>query len=278
MKPFFTVAVACCVFNLNANAQSWTAASPNIYFNGGNVGIGTNAPADLLTLNTGAARKGITIIGDGDISAYSDFQMGAANITGIPTGAPVGWVISYRKDGYFSNNTHGLSSLEFYCNLKSGGYVAPMSFKSNGDIILASTVNTLLSGNVGIGTTKPDSKLTVNGGIHAKSVVVDINIPVPDYVFDHKYILPSLADVEVFVEKNHHLPEVPSAAEIKKNGLDVGEMNALLLKKVEELTLYMIEKDQQIKVLQQQNGVLEQRQAQINELKKQVEELIKAKK
>lgn len=101
-------------------------------------------------------------------------------------------------------------------------------------------------GNVGIGTSFPDSKLSVNGSIHAKEVKVDNNFPVPDYVFETNYPIASLKKVNAFITKNKHLPDVPSASEIKKNGMDLGEMNLRLLKKVEELTLYLIEKDKQL--------------------------------
>ncbi len=130
---------------------------------------------------------------------------------------------------------------------------------------------------MGIGTTTPDQKLTVNGTMHSKAVVVDNSI-FPDYVFNKTYALRPLSAVKTYIDLNHHLPEMPSATEVAKNGQNLGEINALLLKKVEELTLYMIEKDKQVKALEQQKEILQQQQAQINQLKKQVEELIKAKK
>jgi hypothetical protein len=95
--------------------------------------------------------------------------------------------------------------------------------------------------NVGIGTTTPDTKLTVNGNIHAKEVKIDLSIPAPDYVFANDYKLRSLKEVEDYINKNNHLPEIQSARELEKNGLMLAEMNMNLLKKVEELTLYMIE-------------------------------------
>jgi len=116
---------------------------------------------------------------------------------------------------------------------------------NQGLIFYASSYN-FSTGNVGIGTATPDQLLTVNGTVHAKSVVVDLTI-VPDYVFKPTYKLPSLDYVKNYVEKNSHLPEVPSEAEIKKNGLNVGEMNAILLKKVEELTLYVLELNKTVK-------------------------------
>lgn len=103
------------------------------------------------------------------------------------------------------------------------------------------------SGNVGIGTSNPQAKLAVEGNILAKEVKVKTNISVPDYVFEPDYELSTLAEIEAFVKEHRHLPEIPSAADIKQDGLDLAEMNLLLLKKVEELTLHLIEKEKEIR-------------------------------
>ncbi|WP_103867614.1 tail fiber protein, partial [Aquimarina sp. I32.4] len=75
------------------------------------------------------------------------------------------------------------------------------------------------NGNVGIGTTSPDMKLTVNGNIHAKEVKIDLNIPAPDYVFKEDYKLRSIEEVANFIKENSHLPEIPSAKEFEQNGV-----------------------------------------------------------
>lgn len=106
-----------------------------------------------------------------------------------------------------------------------------------------------VSGNVGIGTANPNQKLTVNGTIYGKEVKVDLNVPGPDYVFLNTYSLRSLAEVEDYIKTNQHLPEVPSAAQMEKEGINVSEMNMLLLKKVEELTLYVIDLQKQVSEL-----------------------------
>ncbi len=130
------------------------------------------------------------------------------------------------------------------------------------------------TGNVGIGTTHPDQMLTVNGTIHSTQVIVDTNVPFPDYVFDKTYDLPTITSVKTYIDKNHHLPQMPSAAEVVKNGQNVGEMNMLLLKKVEELTLYLIKKDEEDK---EKDARLRLQQEQINRLNKRVDNLIKKK-
>lgn len=98
------------------------------------------------------------------------------------------------------------------------------------------------SGSVGIGTTDTHGfRLAVAGKAIAEEIVVQLKGNWPDYVFDEQYKLPSLQEVEQFIKAHRHLPDVPSAGEIRQDGLNLGEMNAILLKKLEELTLYVIE-------------------------------------
>ena len=96
-------------------------------------------------------------------------------------------------------------------------------------------------GNVGIGT-EPISEfqLAVSGGIKAKEIEVSLD-GWPDFVFDSDYDLLPLVQVEAFIRKRGHLPDVPSQSELDSRGVNLGEMQATLMRKVEELTLYVIE-------------------------------------
>jgi hypothetical protein len=75
-----------------------------------------------------------------------------------------------------------------------------------------------------------------------------------DFVFEPDYQLPSLQDLETYIKINKHLPDVPSASEVAKEGLDLGEMNKILLQKIEELTLHVIELEKKINVLQKKDS------------------------
>jgi hypothetical protein len=107
-------------------------------------------------------------------------------------------------------------------------------------------------GKVGIGTATPQAKLAVNGDIYAQRVKVTQS-GWPDYVFEDDYKMPPLTEIASYVKEHKHLPDIPAAAEVEKEGLDLGEMNKRLLQKIEELTLYLIEQDKRIRQLEAGN-------------------------
>lgn len=114
------------------------------------------------------------------------------------------------------------------------------------------------AGNIGIGTLQPGSfKLAVEGKIGAREIQVTLANPFPDYVFGSNYKLRSLSSLENYINENKHLPNVPSAAEVEKNGgIELGQMNTKLLEKVEELTLYIIEINKKVEKLEKENEAL----------------------
>ncbi|RKR83749.1 hypothetical protein BDD43_3963 [Mucilaginibacter gracilis] len=233
------ILIAALVINATLARAQWTTASTagNYSLPTGNAGIGTTAPATKLH---------VLVYNDG-LNITTGLQNQSSNQNG-GTAVGIGFLNeccgSWWKAAivHERTNAYGVGSLKF---LVSGTTDAST-------VSLADTKMTILpSGNVGIGTTGPDQKLTVNGTIHSTQVKVDLNMPAPDYVFNTDYNLINLNELKNYVAKYHHLPEIPSAAQMAKNGIDLGDMNTILLKKVEELTLYLIEKEQQIKEIKE---------------------------
>lgn len=115
------------------------------------------------------------------------------------------------------------------------------------------------AGNVGIGTSNPTQMLSVKGTVVATKVKVSSvtnSIDWPDYVFDKQYNLPTLEEIEKYIKQNNHLPEVPSAKDVQKNGIDLGDTQALLLKKIEELTLIVIDLNKKVEKLSKEKDLL----------------------
>lgn len=113
---------------------------------------------------------------------------------------------------------------------------------------------TYMGGNVAVGDPLENKNLHVYGNIYSQEVKVQLQIPAPDYVFEPGYQLMKLPELQKYLDKNKHLPEIPSAKEMEKEGVKLSEMNMLLLKKVEELTLYMLEQQKEIDALKKVVG------------------------
>jgi len=204
----------------------------------GNLGIGNTNPGALLSVGSTSTRGTVAIYGGTDVPAIS--------LTDVRPSTPYSYT--------FYNGVSGSGNLDI--------------FDQNA---VAYRFSITSSGNVGIGTTTPDTKLAVNGTIHAKEVKVDLT-GWPDYVFKPKYNLPSLTSLKTYIDQNQHLPDMPSEAEVEKNGINLGEIVKLQTKKIEELTLYLIEKEKQ---LAEQNKKLDGQQTINHSLQKQINQLAK---
>ncbi len=107
------------------------------------------------------------------------------------------------------------------------------------------------TGKVGINVYNPQHALEVNGTVRAKEIKIE-STNWPDYVFAPEYQLPTLEEVSNHIKENKHLPGIPSAKEVEESGVNLGELNAKLLQKIEELTLYVIDLKKEINELKQQ--------------------------
>jgi len=126
---------------------------------------------------------------------------------------------------------------------------------------------------IAIGTSNPQGyKLAVNGTAIFTKVKVKTAGTWPDYVFQKGYRLPDLKELEAYLVKYRHLPGIASEAEVKQDGIDLGDDQAALLKKVEELTLYLIDQN---KALTQQNQQLSEQKARLDQQQQEIEALKK---
>lgn len=217
--------VAVALYGAEMNSRLFGQTSPwvngaadAIYYNLGNVGIGTTSPGAPLHLvgSSGSFYRGV----------------GALVVGRSAAGGAAGHV--------FEESTGNATLLSQYANTFS-----IWRHSGTGPFLLADQKFSIdPNGNVGIGTAAPQYKLAVNGTIGAKEVIVTTT-GWADYVLQPSYRLAPLSEVNTYIQAHHHLPDIPSAAEVKEKGVSVGEMQSKLLAKVEELTLHMIQQDKE---------------------------------
>ena len=256
----------------------------------GNVGLGTTSPYHLLDLGDTQGRKlamyqtrgaenfygfgisfhslefhaasesteppGMVLRSEGRVGIGTTDPASTLEVqgTGVRVSAPVPY-----------DDNHGLISFEdvggggLTLNSHTGGTWADMTFKTNG----AERMVLTSFGQLGINATQADipsdAMLAVGGKVYCEEVEVMLSSDWPDYVFETDYCLPSLGAVEAAIERQGHLPGVPSADEVAEEGLALGEMQSVLLRKVEEMTLYLIDMNHRMEDLQAQNDDLRER-------------------
>ena len=197
----------------------------------GNVGIGTNSPTAKLDIGKSNLENAFSVGSSNDGGRiYTSYESGKGTLNFVEHDDP--FVLSFTQAG---TNT-------------------------NEKIIFD-------QGNFGIGTTTMGShKLAVEGSIGAREIKVEAN-GWSDFVFENTYQLPSLKEVENHIQQKGHLKDIPSAKEVKENGIFLGEMDAKLLQKIEELTLYTIAQEKKILSLEKQNSTIQNLEKEIEILK-----------
>ena len=226
-------------------------AQTNTFPVSGKVGIGTTSPRTLLSvyLEAGDAEYPTTT-GEGNVvqtlSAYNNgFEIG--NSRSINDRKV--WLLARHN----SVSTYGkyYSSLHLQPDVGDKSQYRGVGIGYPASTAIPTGTHLAVNGSVGIGTINPGTwKLAVNGNIRAKEIKVETGWS--DFVFEGGYDLPTLEEVEQHIKEKGHLKDIPSAKEVKENGVFLGEMDSKLLQKIEELTLYVIELNKKIEKQQQE--------------------------
>jgi hypothetical protein len=218
---------------------------------GGNVGIGTTNPVTPLQV-VGPITTGTSVGSTSGVDyLYGLYGSGKLFVVGSQYSSGASFLAYGVKakpgaSGYLSSTGIATGRSVFEANM---GYLAfltgPLQTSTDGGAVgILERMRIDSVGNVGIGTTNPTQKLSVNGTVRAKEVIVDSGWS--DYVFDESYELKALSETEAFIKAEKHLPDMPSARDVAEHGVSVGEMQAKLLAKIEELTLHVIEQQKQL--------------------------------
>jgi hypothetical protein len=228
------------------NGSSAPAAS---FLQNGNVGIGTTAPSTKFHTNGTLRFQGLSNNNVLDRLLVTDANGNVSYRDVSSVAGSAGW-------SYEGNTVSALKKLgtvdPFDLPIITNN-VERMRVLSDGTVIVGATTRPSLAGT--------GTLLAVNGQVFAAKVKVAVQGGWADYVFDDNYKLRPIKELESFIQRYHHLPEVPTTADVSREGVDVGDTQVLLLKKVEELTLYLIE----------QNKRIDAQQREIEGLKKQIQ-------
>jgi hypothetical protein len=260
---------------MSAKAFQWSSVvTNNIYtLNSGNVGIGSTAPvyklevvspsnARLLVKSTSSPNPAVVEAVGPSSTAVIESVVSPSIMTriGSRTNHDVSFITNnteklvIKADGKIGIGKTPVFSLDVNGSFNAttinlaGQPLTNSQWVNNGSNINFS------AGMVSIGTTRTPLgfKLAVGGKIVAEELVVRVQTNWPDYVFANDYKLPPLSEVKNYILANKHLPDFPSAQQVSDHGVTVGELNTTLVKKIEELTLYLIEQEKRIELLEKQ--------------------------
>ena len=262
----------------NTLSAQWTGGPTGpIYYNGGNVGIGTASPSFNLGASTPHTLitqiKGALVLGGTSQNGNDDglLQFGAANFSGGNNWTGYGFFGTNmavksvgNTDTFYTPLTHPWIGYAAMVTSALGIQFFTATGATTGGAAVTPAARMFINptGSVGIGTTNPQSLLAVNGTITTKEVMVT-NTGWSDYVFRPEYRLKPLSEVAAYIDEHQHLPDIPSEGEVREKGVSLGEMQVKLLAKVEELTLHMIQADERNNRLERQNRELQERIARL---------------
>ncbi|SED22241.1 hypothetical protein SAMN04489761_4676 [Tenacibaculum sp. MAR_2009_124] len=245
------------VANIFGSSYQWQRKINDLFYTDGNIGIGTISPNAKLD-----------VVGNIKVTGALN-TIGNIKVTG---GLNTSSSISSKQIKINDGNT----DLMLYRDGDVGDWSLLRTNKGNGIGLIGKPDQVALSvsrltGNVGIRTNDTKGfELGVNGKIAANEVKVAIYPNWPDFVFENDYNLPTLIEVENHIKEKGHLKDIPSAEEVEKYGFYLGKMDAKLLQKIEELTLYTIEQEKKMK---SQKKKFDKQQNEIEELRKQNSEI-----
>jgi len=233
---------------------------------GGMTGTSSNHPFSILTNQISR----VTVTNSGNVgfglsspTAYLHIKAGTATANTAPLKFTSGTLLSTTEAGAVEYDGSHL-----YFTATNAGTRYQLDQQGGGGTNYWTQSGTNISyttGNVSIGTTNSQGyRFAVNGDAIFTKIKVKQYGSWPDYVFRKDHKLPTLAELEKYIQQNSHLPGVPSADEVEKNGLDLGVNQAILLKKIEELTLYMIEMNKKMDKISEENVQLKKKLESIN--------------
>lgn len=200
--------------------------------NTGNVGVNITNPSDKFEVN-----------GDMSITNTNTLEFGKGILGKEMNAGKIGYNVFAANSLAIVGAGNSSTNRKVYIFAEGGTTFS-------GDAIV--NTNAIVNGNIGVGTyiIPAGYRLAVDGKIIAEELRIQNSAVWPDYVFDQDYPLMPLSDIEKCITRDKHLPDVPSAADVSQNGIAVGEMEAVLLRKLEELTLHIIAQDKRIQELE----------------------------
>ncbi|MEA4841143.1 MAG: hypothetical protein VB110_09085 [Bacteroidales bacterium] len=262
-------------FSINYSADNSFSISENSYVTGNSYVHGSSTVDGISMFNGNAFFSGRGIF-NGYVGIGTSTPSEKLEIRGAIRGSSTGGALKVRTNyGYVELGPQEATSSNFKTDLSKFLFNKPVYFQtgalssySTTDLSLQTNGTTRMtvansSGNVGINTTNPQYQLDVKGTIRATEVLVQSVDSFPDFVFKENYLLPKLTEVNNYIQTNGHLPNIPSAAEVKGKGINLVDMQVKLLQKIEELTLYTIDQNKKI---EKQNEVIQTLQEKIEKI------------